>query len=114
MYADGVELVIPLQVLKEFCVTISRDKIFVRPADTPTIVALAEQVLAEFPILNEPAAAGSLLVKLVERFHLRGRAIFDAAIVAVMQAHGVPALLTNNAAHFERFRELIEIIPLAA
>ena len=40
---------------------------------------------------------------LVESNDIIGRQVFDARIVAVMQAHGATHLLTRNAGHFQRY-----------
>jgi len=41
-----------------------------------------------------------------------GKQVHDANIVATMLVHGVPNLLTHNAADFKRFSHLIAVLPL--
>lgn len=50
---------------------------------------------------------------LVERNGIVGRQVYDARLVAVMQAHGIDQVLTFNGAHFRRFPGITVVEPQA-
>ena len=52
------------------------------------------------------------LKDLIEKHNLSGKKIHDANIVATMQAYNITKLLTHNVKDFERFNDVIEIVPL--
>jgi predicted nucleic acid-binding protein len=58
------------------------------------------------------SAVTNHLLELVEHFNVKGKQIHDANIVATMLAYGIKRLLTFNTADFERYRSVIEILPL--
>jgi hypothetical protein len=52
------------------------------------------------------------LLTLMEQVAVGGRQVHDANIVATMQAYGINQLLTHNTVDFDRFAELITVLPL--
>lgn len=48
---------------------------------------------------------------LAERYNVEGRQVYDARLVAVMLTHGITHILTLNARHFRRFREIAVVEP---
>jgi predicted nucleic acid-binding protein len=50
------------------------------------------------------------LLSLLGAVPCEGKAIHDALIVATMQVHRVRRIVTANAEHFARFREIVEIV----
>jgi predicted nucleic acid-binding protein len=52
------------------------------------------------------------LLTLLRAVPCRGSVIHDALLVATMQAHRVPVLITSNPAHFDRFGQLIRVTEL--
>jgi predicted nucleic acid-binding protein len=71
----------------------------------------ARKIEAAFPRLPETDDIYHLWRTLVERYAIVGRQVYDARLVAVMLAHGVTHVLTNNAAHFRRFSEITAVEP---
>ena len=59
----------------------------------------------------ETPAIYPLWRSLVDAHDVIGRQVFDARLVAVMQAHGLTHLLTLNPAHFRRFPGLTVVDP---
>ncbi|UBF24522.1 hypothetical protein K9N68_22915 [Kovacikia minuta CCNUW1] len=49
---------------------------------------------------------------MIEQIPTGGRQIHDANIVATMQTYGVQNLLTHNTADFDRFSQVITVLPL--
>lgn len=65
-----------------------------------------------FQLLPDTPAIYPLWQGLVVRYGVIGRQVYDARIVAVMQAHNVTQILTLNGGHFRRFTEITVIDPL--
>jgi predicted nucleic acid-binding protein len=49
--------------------------------------------------------------RIVLEYSVLGKQAHDAHIVAMMQVHSIPAILTFNTAHFERFRGITILNP---
>jgi len=64
-----------------------------------------------FAIAEEAPAIYPLWRDLVDRYAVIGRQVYDARLVAVMRTHGLTHLLTLNARHFRRFREITVVEP---
>ena len=71
----------------------------------------ATKIEAIFPLLPEVPAIFPLWRNLVDTFGVIGRQVYDARIVAVMQAHGVTHVLTMNPTHFRRFAGITVVEP---
>ena len=71
----------------------------------------AGKMEAIFPILPEIPAIFPLWRNLVDTYGVIGRQVYDARLVAVMQAHGITHLLTMNPKHFRRFAEITVVEP---
>ena len=65
-----------------------------------------------FTILEDGPAVTEQLVALCREIPVGGRQIHDANIVATMLAHDERQILTLNAAHFQRYRNQIELAPV--
>ena len=64
-----------------------------------------------FPLLPESPAIYPLWRNLVDQYDIVGRQVFDARLVAVMQAHNVSHLPTMNPTHFRRFPTITVVEP---
>jgi predicted nucleic acid-binding protein len=71
----------------------------------------ARNMEAVFPLLPETAMIYPLWTALVDTHGIVGRQVYDARLVAVMQAHGINYILTCNGNHFRRFTEITAIDP---
>lgn len=49
-------------------------------------------------------------LNLIEQIAVAGRQVYDANIVATMQAYGISHLLTHNTADFVRFAAMIDVL----
>lgn len=110
--AQGIELWISRQVLREYLAVLSRPQTFgsVIPA---TILSQQVQLFERrFRVANEQAETTAHLLDLIQQITVGGKQIHDANIVATMQSYGITRLLTNNPADFNRFTHLITVISL--
>ncbi|MDX1919104.1 MAG: type II toxin-antitoxin system VapC family toxin [Candidatus Caenarcaniphilales bacterium] len=105
-----ITIFINLQVIREYLVVSSRDSIQGMSPILKNILAFK----SVFNILEDSEESFSKLLFLVEKYNVKGKQIHDANIVACMLSNGVNTIVTNNEKDFERFKDLIEIIPLAA
>jgi predicted nucleic acid-binding protein len=72
-----------------------------------------EQILDQFPQLEETPQIFPYWFNLVTTYQLQGKRVHDARLVAVMLAHGVTHLLTFNTADFSSIGEIEVIHPQA-
>jgi predicted nucleic acid-binding protein len=108
---QGIELVVSPQVLREYLAIATRPS----GGENRTTDALANVRIfqQEFKIIDDGLAVTAQLLELVERYVVAGKQVHDANLVSTMLLHRVPQILTNNAGDFNRFSDLITIIPLA-
>lgn len=70
-----------------------------------------EQILNQFPQLQEIPSIFPHWLDLVTRYQLNGKRVHDARLVAVMLAHNVTHLLTFNPNDFQVIQEIMVISP---
>lgn len=104
----GRTIWISRQVIREYLVTMTRPQAF-QNLPKGTVLEQIEQFIERFQVADDTAVVTGQLVKLMRDFKIGGKQVHDANIVATMQAHGVPALLTHNTKDFERFGDAIRI-----
>ena len=109
---QGEVLHITAQIIVEF------HALATRPADANGLAMTAAQASIEarkmesiFPLLLEIPAIFPLWCNLVDTYSVIGRQVYDARLVAVMQAHGITHLLTMNPTHFRRFAGITVVEP---
>jgi predicted nucleic acid-binding protein len=66
---------------------------------------------AFLPNLPEPADISERWLRLVMRHAVKGKPSHDARLAALMEAHGVPQLLTLNPRDFSRYSDLKCVSP---
>jgi predicted nucleic acid-binding protein len=72
-----------------------------------------EQILNQFPQLEETPQIFHHWFNLVTSYQLQGKRVHDARLVAVMLAHGVTHLLTFNPDDFRSINEIVVVHPQA-
>lgn len=102
------------QILREFVATLTRPQSFSPPIARAAVLEQAREWESRFSIAEDGPQVTKILFNLLERIPAGGKQIHDANIVATMLAHGIPALLTANVADFDRFREVITVLPVPA
>jgi predicted nucleic acid-binding protein len=112
LYQAGVELWISRQVLREYLSTLTRPKTFASPQPVATVIARVRYFSTRFQVAQDDAQITERLLKLIEEISIGGKQVHDANIVATMQVYGIEQLLTHNVNDFERFSNLITLVPL--
>jgi predicted nucleic acid-binding protein len=110
LIADGNPLWISRQVLREFCMVLTRPQTFPIPLNPRDVVARARTLATLFEVADEPEAVTENLFHLIETIPMGGKQVYDANLVATMQAHQIRHIFTLNPTDFERFLPQIEII----
>jgi predicted nucleic acid-binding protein len=103
--AEGAVVCISLQVCREFLVVLTRQPV-------SGVSFTLEEALAA---LGRWTAICTLLewLQLVREKQVRGKALHDCNLVALMRAHEVGRLATRNATDFERYDDLVTIEPVS-
>jgi len=70
-----------------------------------------QQILNQFPILEETPQIFPYWLQLVTQYQLQGKRVHDARLVAVMLAYNVTYLLTFNPDDFRRIEEITVVSP---
>ena len=98
------------QILREYIAVMTRRQAWGQPLTLNEVIADTLAFVQRFTVLEDGPAIWEQLVELSRRFTFGGRQVHDANIVATMLAHGERRLLTFNAADFQRFAKVIEIV----
>lgn len=72
-----------------------------------------EQILNQFPLLEETPDIFPHWFNLVTTYQLQGKRVHDARLVAVMLAYGITHLLTFNPDDFRIVNEIVVVHPQA-
>ena len=107
---EGTDLCVSRQVLREYLVTVTRPQADAAPLTLEAAVADVRRLADIYTVLEDGPAITNRLLQLVLGFPTRGKQVHDANLVATMLAHGVARLLTFNAADFQRFGSVIEVV----
>ena len=108
----GVDLWISRQILREYLAVFTRPQSFVTARPMSLLIADVRHFDGRFHVAEDGPDVTSHLLTLLAQIPVGGRQIHDANIVATMQAHGIPRLLTHNTDDFARYAGLITVLPL--
>ena len=112
LFNEGFELCISSQIAREYLVVLTRGDVFEQNFTPEEATRELDAILSVFALLDESERSVSYLSDLMQSYHIRGKSIHDANIVATMLAHGVKRLATYNSDDFRRFEEItLELIP---
>ena len=110
--ANGVELWISRQVVREYLAVLTRPQTFAIRLTRREVVAAVREFLPQFQVAEDSVDVSDESLRIVDLIALGGRQVHDANIVATMRVHQVGRLLTHNPEDFARFSELIPVVPL--
>jgi len=109
-----VELWLSRQILREFIATLTRPQMFINVQSPDVMVERVQFFEQVFCITEDSFQVTERLLDLLLTIPIGGRQVHDANIVATMLTTGIDQLLTHNVRDFERFSDLITVIPLVA
>ncbi len=108
--AQGDELWISGQVVREYFNQATRPQSFMKPMDGAQIGAQYKKLRTVFKIANETEAVIEQFVKLLQTYPTGGKQVHDANLVATMLVYGIDTLLTINIDDLKRFGDKITIV----
>lgn len=111
-HTAGNELWISRQVLREYLATLSRPQAFANPQPISTVIERVRFFQSRFQVAEDDSRVTERLLALMEQFSIGGKQVHDANIVATMQVYGIRQLLTHNTKDFNRFSQLITVLPV--
>ncbi|MBD1939535.1 type II toxin-antitoxin system VapC family toxin [Microcoleus sp. FACHB-68] len=112
LYDAGSELWISRQVLREYLATLTRPQQFTNVHPIEVLIEDVRLFQTQFRVAEDNAEVTEQLLRLMEEIPVGGRQVHDANIVATMLVYGIGQLLTHHVADFNRFSELISVVPL--
>ncbi len=108
---QGETVYITPQVLVEFQALATRPAAANGLGMTPSQAsAEARRIEAIYSLLPDTPAIYPLWRNLVDTYAVAGRQVYDARLVAVMQAHGITHFLTLDPTDFRRYSGIITVI----
>ncbi len=102
------------QIVREYLSTMTKQKTIEPNINKFAIINDINNIVNNFIVFNESKATTEILFELIKVFDVGGKQIHDANIVATMLENNIKDLFTHNVKDFERYKELINIIPLIA
>jgi hypothetical protein len=99
-------------VIRELIVTLLKSDPAGKHVRMDVVCRIARERLAAHRLADETDAVSRQLLTLLPTLPPGWSKVHDANIVATMLVNGIPRLLTNNAADFAAFGNLIEIVSL--
>jgi len=112
--AGGVALWVSRQILREYLSAMTRPGLLTGTIPIASLIGDVQSFSTQFHVAEDgPDVTANLLV-LLQQIPSAGKQIHDAKIVATMQTHGVPRLLTHNTDDFTRYAGLITALPLVS
>lgn len=109
---SGAPAWISRQIVREFLVYLSRPGVLKAPLAPSRAAVQAASLMSIYRVADEDASVATTLLNLLRTIGAAGKQIHDANIVATMQVHGIPRLLTHNVSDFKRYSPLITVVPL--
>ncbi|MDG6027952.1 MAG: PIN domain-containing protein [Candidatus Brocadia sp.] len=110
--SGGYPLFISPQVLREYLSVATRSVTHEKTIPWDKIVKNHFRFQRAFKVLPEDIATAQKLGELVQKYHVSGKQVHDANIVATMLVHGIQSILTRNVDDFKRYKGLIKILLL--
>lgn len=108
----GVPLFISPQVLREYLSVATRSVTHEKTIPWDKINKNHLRFQRAFKVLPEDIATAQKLGELVQKYHVSGKQVHDANIVATILVHGIQSILTHNVDDFKRYSGLIKVVPL--
>jgi predicted nucleic acid-binding protein len=113
--SQGYELWINRQVIREYCVIVSRKMKEAGSYDPMRLVNRVRQMEQQFLVADETTDSTNALLSLITKYGVIGKSIHDCNIVATIKTLGIANLITQNTSDFSRYSTegftLISVIP---
>lgn len=104
----GAELYVSTQVLREFAKVMTG---YNYAGIAPTLRNL-DRFERWMKVLPESAATVAVWKTFVARYQVRGKNMYDCNLAATVHAHGVTHILTHNVGDFQRYSDILTVVPM--
>ena len=111
-WRSGYTWVISTQILREYLAVTTRLRLGDSDVPLDAILENVRLFRRALEVVEDKSIVLDHLLELLATIPTAGRQIYDANIVATMQAHGIRSLLTHNTADFNRFSHLIDLLDI--
>lgn len=101
---EATTLCISTQIVREYLVILTRGQVFSRTFTIDDALNEIENLLPFLELVGENEESSTRLRELVRQYHVHGKQIHDANLVAVMRTNGITHLATYNGKDFKRFQ----------
>jgi len=112
LWKNGNGFWVSRQILREYLSAMTRQKEFSESIPISNLIEDINYFSKTFFVAEDTAQVTEKLLSLIGQIPTGGKQIHDANIVATMQVYGIGHLLTHNISDFERFSDVITIVPL--
>jgi predicted nucleic acid-binding protein len=109
---QGVEVWISRQVIREYITNATRPTNPFRVSNMNDLILDIREIVSNFEVADETKDVTEHLLNILQKVTVQGSQIYDANIVATMQAYGIKEILTHNVADFTRYNAFITVLPL--
>jgi predicted nucleic acid-binding protein len=110
--AAETQLWISRQILREYLSALTRSNNLTAPISITALLEDVRYFVSQFQVAEESRETTERLLILIEQVSVGGKQIHDANIVATMQAYEISTLLTHNTQDFNRFSNVVTVVPL--
>ena len=114
LWEEQNALFISHQVVREYVANVTRPQNYSPSLPIDQVLGQVLDFRKSFHILPDSPEVLSKFLDLVSKITVGGKQVHDANVVATMLANHIEELLTNNTIDFERYKPLIQLIPLVA
>ena len=108
--ADGDELWINGQVIREYFNQVTRPQSFMQPITSDQVARQYKKLRAVFKIAVETDAVIEQFVTLLQTHPKGGKQVHDTNLIATMLVYQIPTLMTLNLDDMKRFSDLVTVL----
>ncbi len=108
--ANGDELWINGQVIREYFNQVTRPQSFMQPVTSDQVAGQYKKLRAVFKIAVETDAVIEQFVTLLQSHPKGGKQVHDTNLIATMVIYQIPILLTLNLEDMKRFGDLVTVL----
>lgn len=112
LQAQGVELWISSQIIREYLVQVTRPGFLAVPLPSEQALDHVATMRSLFNVADETEAVTDKLLELLKAYPTGGKQVHDANIIATMLVYGIDTLLTINIEDMKRFADRVKLLPL--
>ena len=111
-FVNYSEVWVSRQVFREFAAVVTREMLAAGNVDFDKLEKTIRRFEQDFLTAEDSQSVTHRWLQLLKETNSAGKQVHDANITATMLIYGIDSLLTHNVADFQRFSQLITVVPL--